>query len=71
MMEIMQKRKSLEENNLKLKCYDQTSDKTGVNIGKAFQCQRDIREREGLKTGTEADLCLYGNMAAVYVLQTV
>lgn len=37
MMEKIQKRKRSEENNLKMKCYDQTSDKTRVNIGKALE----------------------------------
>lgn len=41
---------SKEEYKWKKKGYDQTRPLTCVNIGKALQCWRDVREWEGLKT---------------------
>ncbi|XDV46264.1 hypothetical protein PO909_014187 [Leuciscus waleckii] len=46
------------EHKIKNKAYDQARGKTRVNIGKAYQRWRELKEPEGLTSDTEFALFL-------------
>ncbi len=52
----IKQRKISEEQNIKKKGYDQARGRTRVSIGAAFQRWRELKEREGLESGSEVAL---------------